>query len=192
MKPNRCWMCKHKFTKKNCPPCVLRQGSGLCRACARLRARRIYGHKPKNLQVPNTRHTFSCGCIGLLPKKGRSNQFAYYTSPSWQCRVAKIIHTNIDNSRNCGYLSIDPNTPHSIIRKLMEDPNCERCGQPLKWEFGYGKTPHLHHNHTTGEIYGFTHPRCNPNALEQEIERLREIIAKLSLEKQQLPLAPVQ
>jgi hypothetical protein len=56
---------------------------------------------------------------------------------------------------------------------MMEEPNCERCGEALKWEFGVGKTPHLHHNHETGEIYGFTHPVCNPQAMEQEIERLR-------------------
>jgi hypothetical protein len=69
-------------------------------------------------------------------------------------------------------------TPHAEIRKLMEEPNCERCGEPLSWEFGAGKTPHLHHNHITGEIYGFTHPVCNAEALEKEIDRLRELLKR--------------
>ena len=63
----------------------------------------------------------------------------------------------------------------------MEEKLCWRCRKPMHWEnLGKGKTPHLHHNHETGEIYGFTHSRCNPSALEEEIRELRkEIIKKL-------------
>jgi hypothetical protein len=61
----------------------------------------------------------------------------------------------------------------------MDKKLCWRCKQPLEWAFTVGKTPHLHHNHKTGEIYGFTHPRCNPNALEHEIDELKQRIAEL-------------
>jgi hypothetical protein len=62
---------------------------------------------------------------------------------------------------------------------MMAEPNCERCGEPLVWEFGLGKTPHLHHNHETGEPIGFTHPVCNPRAMEDEIDRLKAVVKKL-------------
>jgi hypothetical protein len=61
----------------------------------------------------------------------------------------------------------------------MAEPDCERCGQPLTWEFGVGKTPHLHHSHTTGQPLGFTHPHCNPQAMEDEIDRQRDEISSL-------------
>jgi hypothetical protein len=71
-------------------------------------------------------------------------------------------------------------TPHSVIRAMMEEPNCVLCSLPLTWEFGMGKTPHLHHNHVTGEIYGFTHARCNAHDLMREIDRLRDQIKTFS------------
>jgi len=70
---------------------------------------------------------------------------------------------------------MDSNTPHQNIRKMMEEPNCWRCGQPLNWDkLGMGKTPHLHHNHITGELYGFTHAACNVHAKEEAFDRLYE------------------
>jgi len=125
-------------------------------------------------------HTFhSCGCVGTLPKQGENNKFAKSRSDSgFLCRVASIITRSKVAARIHKYRSIPSDIPHSTIRKLMEEPNCERCGEPLKWEFGQSKTPHLHHNHETGEIYGFTHPVCNPRALEKEIERLKELLQK--------------
>jgi len=44
-----------------------------------------------------------------------------------------------------------------------------------------GKTPHLHHDHETGEIFGFTHPVCNPHALQDEIDELRKQVKHLEL-----------
>jgi len=77
---------------------------------------------------------------------------------------------------------IDLKTPHSLIRELMKAELCWRCKRPLKWTLGMGKTPHLHHSHTSGEIFGFTHPHCNPLALEHEIDELRQRIAELEQE----------
>ena len=95
------------------------------------------------------------------------------------CRVAKIFATNFQDSVKGGFVAINQNTPHSTIRKMMEEKFCWRCGEPLKWEFGLGKTPHLHHSHKTGEPLGFTHSRCNPNAMEHEIDSLKAEITRL-------------
>jgi hypothetical protein len=67
----------------------------------------------------------------------------------------------------------------------MRVKECWRCRQPLEWVFGRGKTPHLHHDHETGEVHGFTHPSCNPKALLHEIDDLRKELAilKISLDK---------
>jgi hypothetical protein len=48
------------------------------------------------------------------------------------------------------------------------------------WAFERGKTPHLHHDHNTGKLFGFTHNHCNPRALEDEIERLKKELDKSS------------
>ena len=164
------------FTKTNSCASVRRNKGGLCRVCAKERARQVYGHKPKNSQVAGKRHTFPCGCSGVLPLKGQSNLFCY----RGMCRISKILWSNLKIAERCGYKPMDVNTPHTLIRKMMKKTNCERCGKPLKWILRRGKTPHLHHNHTTGEIYGFTHHHCNPRALEDEIERLQKQIKRLT------------
>jgi hypothetical protein len=140
-------------------------------------------HGPDLSHKPGEFHKFPCGCSGRFPLKHEANKFAGITAGQrWRCRVAKIVEQSVHHCRKLGYASIDKNTPHAAIRALMENENCWRCKKPLVWVFGLGKTPHLHHNHQTGEIYGFTHPKCNPLALEHEIEELRDEIAALKLQ----------
>jgi hypothetical protein len=138
------------------------------------------GHPPRHKQKPNIVHCFpKCGCCGLLPNSGQANQFVIWQHNKWICRVSSILKGIRFESQYKGYAPIDSRIPHSVIRKMMTEPNCVLCHQPLAWKVGRGKTPHLHHNHQTGAIYGFTHHRCNPNALEQEVDRLKERIAEL-------------
>jgi hypothetical protein len=131
----------------------------------------------QNYQKPEKEHTFrTCGCVGILPTWKGSNKFAKFNGAGFQCRAAYLVTHSRIVATKLGYAPIPSNTPHSVIRKLMDEPNCERCRQPLMWELGNHKTPHLHHDHETGEIYGFTHPKCNPRALEDEIERLKKLL----------------
>lgn len=163
-------------------PCMIKRS--ICAECLGKWRRQRYGQKPINSQTPGSIHTFPCGCSGILPKeKGRgNNKFARVArGRGWYCRVARILTES--TSKRGGYNPIDPKISHSVIRKLMEEKTCWRCKQPLKWVFGAGKTPHLHHNHDTGEVYGFTHSRCNPNALEHEVDELRHRIAELTESK---------
>jgi len=177
-----CSTCAIKLSPKNCPPSWLwrkNKLSALCRLCARKAVRLRLGQKPQNYQQPGKKYTFrNCGCSGILPPLGGHNKFAKTgnskTGPAFHCRVSRILSVSQISARERGYAPVPKDTPHSVIRKMMDEPNCERCGQPLEWEFGQDKTPHLHHNHETGEPYGFTHPVCNPRAMEQEIERLKK------------------
>jgi hypothetical protein len=154
-----------------------------CKKCCLEYHHHRYGHKPQNVQTPGGFHTFPCGCSGILPHRGESNYFARCNTRtnSWYCRVLGILGSSASNAQECGYTSIDPKTSHSVIRELMKAELCWRCRLPLKWTLGRGQTPHLHHNHDTGEIYGFTHPHCNPQALEHEIDELRQRIAELEM-----------
>lgn len=68
----------------------------------------------------------------------------------------------------------------------MQEKNCLLCNEPLKWVLGNGKTPHCHHDHFTGEIYGFSHGTCNQQAEAREIYRLKAEVKKLQQENQQL------
>jgi len=174
---NLCWMC-----------CVVEyehKQSGLCAACRRkrdIRDSRKQGAKPLNIQVPEKLHTFSCGCVGILPKKGEQNKFAMWVQKAgFRCRAQVILLSSKQSAKKNGHRPISASTPHKTIRFFMEKSKCERCDESLIWEFGFGKTPHLHHDHKTGEIYGFTHPKCNVFAMEREISRLRKQIRKFKL-----------
>jgi len=155
---------------ETCPQCGVASTCGWCRKCYRNK----YNMAPKNWQTPGSFHCFPCGCSGILPQRGESNKFAKdMFKKVARCRVGFILMLSQHHAKENGCAPIDSQTPHSVIRKLMEEENCCRCHQPLVWAFGNGKTPHLHHNHESGGIYGFTHPRCNPRALEHEINDLR-------------------
>jgi hypothetical protein len=173
-----CSGCGILLSRETASPAVVVRGNGLCRKCAAAWQRQKLGQKPRNFQTPGGFHTFPCACSGYLPdKRGHFNKFAKWNSgvDNWACRIGSILRGSRTSARAGQYVPIDPNTPHAVIRKMMEETNCERCQQTLSWdEFGLGKTPHLHHDHETGEIYGFTHPHCNPFALEIEIDRLKK------------------
>jgi len=165
-----CSHCGVALTKENSHTSHLRNG-GWCKVRALEYACEKYNRVPRNVQRPGSFHTFTlCGCSGILPPKGESNKFSQVAS----CRVSKILGVSQVAARKFGHTPIDIKTPHSVIRELMEEENCWRCSKPLSWEVGAGKTPHLHHNHETGAIYGFTHPHCNPQALEHRIDELEE------------------
>jgi hypothetical protein len=148
-----------------------------CDTCTIYRA---IGNVNRNLRIPKRKFCFSCGCSGILPRKGGHNKLAgwpIYTQA--YCRVAKILTQSRKSAERRGGVPINSDTSHSFIRELMSIKKCWLCGKPLKWGFGKTKTPHLHHDHETGEIYGFTHPACNPRALYNEVIRLRQQIERL-------------
>lgn len=171
------------YGRPSCLFCAksLPRAKKLCLPChaAQMRSRR--GDKPQNYQVLRRHHTFQCGCSGRLPSRyGVSNKFARAVSRrkrlGFLCRVSVILNTSVDAAQKFNHCPMDRNTPHALIRAMMEKPNCVRCCKPLIWIFKNKQTPHLHHSHSTGEIYGFTHPRCNTQALEDEVDRLRAIL----------------
>jgi hypothetical protein len=154
-----------------------------CRAVRETAARRRAGISPQKYQIPGRLHTFPCGCSGRLPLRGKSNQFAVWHDTSWSCRISGILSASVKVSRRDSYTPISRDTPHHVIRKLMDVKECWRCKQKLGWlSFSRSTTPHLHHNHETGEVYGFTHGWCNPRALEHEIDELRNHICELESE----------
>lgn len=177
-----CTLCGVKLDEDNTPSTQIYHGrrSGWCRPCNSNVKRIAKGSPPENYQNQGQAHTFGvCGCSGILPIESQSNKFAKGSGGGFGCRVSHILCASRNDARKRQYSPINPNIPHAAIRRLMDEPNCERCGEPLKWEFGVGKTPHLHHNHETGEPIGFTHPVCNPRAMENEIDRLRAEIKRL-------------
>jgi hypothetical protein len=173
-----CGRCKLPLTKQNTSPSQLIKG-GYCRVCATECNRIRRGNKPRNFQTPGSNHTFPCGCSGILPQvEPEANKFVRVMAKIWYCRVASILGAGVQSAKRGGYKPVSLNTPHAAIRKMMEATTCWRCGEALLWDLGRSKTPHLHHNHRTGEPLGFTHGRCNPQILELEIDRLKEELAK--------------
>jgi hypothetical protein len=178
-----CPCCGTVLTKENVYGNQWKNNSGWCKGCCLKKQNKIQrkgdNHIPRKVKTPGSFHTFTlCGCSGILPQKGKSNKFAvcndiYGTYSGSQCRVKDIFSASRCSAERGGHTPIDPQTSHSVIRKLMEIKICWLCHKPLVWKLGPGKTPHLHHNHETGEIYGFTHPRCHSKAQEHEIDDVR-------------------
>jgi hypothetical protein len=172
-----CPLCGVKKTTKNSSPSKRLRNGSPCKICYLELSRAWTGCAPKKRQIPGQPYMFPCGCCGTLPARGQSNAFARYNGSQFTCRVVAILNAGHKNCKNRGYVPVSPQTPHKTIREMMKCPHCERCKLPLSWESpGMGRTPHLHHNHATGEIYGFTHPTCNPPALEREIDRLKALL----------------
>lgn len=180
-----CPNCGIRLSIKTASRGVIKIGHGACRNCLGDTQRIRLGQKRFVYQKAGEWHRFPCGCAGILPTEGHSNKFARrqrrlgHLGLPTTCRVSHILRSSTYDAKKRGHRPIPRATPHSTIRKMMEEPNCERCKRPLVWVFGRHKTPHLHHNHRTGEPQGFTHPMCNPQALEIEIDTLRDEIRRL-------------
>jgi hypothetical protein len=50
-------------------------------------------------------------------------------------------------------------TPEELVQLRQETQVCALCPESLDWSGE--KPPCLHHNHETGKVIGFVHPRCN-------------------------------
>lgn len=49
-------------------------------------------------------------------------------------------------------------TAEELVSLRQQSTHCG-CGKPLNWDGMI--TPHLHHNHQTGFVYGYVHSHCN-------------------------------
>ncbi|SRR5258708_39080747 len=166
--------CGVKLTTKSASLYTVKRSNGRCKACDLNYRRRLYGQKPKIFQVPGGQYTFPCGCSGLLPaSSGQTNVFAVYQrNHGYSCRVSGILGGSVRRARVFGYMPVDPKTPHATVRLMMQKKDCVLCHRPLEWELGRGRTPHLHHDHSTGRIIGFSHSRCNPLDLQRRVIQL--------------------
>lgn len=132
---NTCSGCGVKLLKSTARPSIYLRGAGFCRLCT-LQADRARhgGRKPFNTQHPGQFHTFStCQCSGILPESGGENKLAARRHSGFMCRISRILGSSIQAAKEHKHKPVDPNTPHSVIRTLMDNPNCVRCGEPLDW-----------------------------------------------------------
>lgn len=61
-----------------------------------------------------------------------------------------------------GYKSAQISPEELVVLRKNTTHCCDGCGRELKWCMdGSFKNPHLHHSHTTGEVYGFASEWCN-------------------------------
>jgi hypothetical protein len=154
-----CPTCGAVKTEKNTSPSHMR--SGYCRVCDRDKHRVTSKYKPKRIQHPEALHVFYCGCAGVLPARGKTNKLAVPCGKGFGCRIAHILRHSRAMAQERGYVPVSKDTSHQAIREMMRNENCILCQNPLLWIFKAGKTPHLHHNHETGEALGFVHNQCN-------------------------------
>lgn len=175
-----CSDCGTKLILKSAGRGVVLRKSGLCFKCDLNYNRKRYNRKPREFQYVGKKHIFPCGCSGLL--SDTSNAFACRTQTgvkSWMCRISSIIGSINKCSKKLKFQGIDSDISHNIIRKMMALP-CFYCNGPLNWsDLGANKTPHLDHDHKTGEIRGFAHARCNFHTFKETTDRLKKKLQKL-------------
>lgn len=47
---------------------------------------------------------------------------------------------------------------YGLVVLMQNSKTCVLCGAVLDWS---QKSPHLHHDHETGQVHGFAHQLCN-------------------------------
>lgn len=161
----------------------------MCLRCDKIRRRKGF-KRSKWKKVVGNFYTFGCGCSGILPYLREGNKFACWHngSGSFTCRVHSIILGIRGGARRGNYKALDSNISHEKIREMMEIPECILCNGSLNWETGRGITPHLHHDHLTGEPLGFAHPVCHVAVMQKEIFRLKKENEELRAECLRLQL----
>lgn len=76
-------------------------------------------------------------------------------SHSW---ASHVLCTSRSDAKRRGSAAADI-LPGDLVVIMKASKFCIGCGGKLNWK--EGKTPSLHHNHKTGEVYGFCHSNCN-------------------------------
>jgi recombination endonuclease VII len=115
--------------------------------------------------------------------KNRSNSRGGY----WACRVCNrdrcrsrvrgsgpqglqgwakaLFPPSMDHAHKRGYKSPQISPEKLVVLRETSKYCLDNCGQKLKWRTEYTEgrfiNPHLHHDHKTGEVYGFVTPHCN-------------------------------
>jgi hypothetical protein len=142
----------------------------------------------KIVQSPGKKYCFPCGHAGIFPELGFNNDFVRWRKHSrphshggyWVCKVCgynyrhgtgltgmsgwakSLISTSRKEAQLDGY-QMAKITPEELAVLRKNAAYCaDGCGQKLKWcTDGSFRNPHLHHNHKTGEVYGFVTKYCN-------------------------------
>lgn len=147
-----------------------------------------------------------CGSFGALPQNGTSDSLwlwvndskKYSAGGSHRCRkccnsyarfrinrnplawAKRRLAVATDGARKFGYHP-PTITPETLVQLIEESKTCYFCSQPLDWESNEkSRRPHLHHDHVTGNVLGFSHPHCN--VIEGWISRM-SVAARTSLLK---------
>jgi len=138
-------------------------------------------------QHPGEEFLFSCGHKGVLPELGIGNDFAIWSKQpnrlrggSWYCRACQVAQVRGAGSSGLrgwakhilltlrrvakihGYTEAKIAIDELVSLRLGSLYCSDGCGQKLKWCIdGSFRNPHLHHDHKTGQVYGFITMNCN-------------------------------
>lgn len=71
-------------------------------------------------------------------------------------------------------------TPEQLVSLRVSSTHCcDGCGKKLDW-FAVGTTrkPHLHHDHKTGKVHGFSAPWCNRSEgfIRRDLEEMKDSV----------------
>lgn len=145
-------------------------------------------HGRKISQYPGKFYKFNkCGHEGVLPETGNSNDFSTWNKDSsclaggyWRCHICDDLYRQgLGPKGLLGWANDMLSHSKTLARRRGHKPpqidskslvslrknatHCsDGCGQELKWSTdGNFRSPHLHHNHETGLVYGLTTETCN-------------------------------
>lgn len=82
----------------------------------------------------------------------------------WHCNPLGWARQTLTNQREQAkrgrYIPAAITAPE-IVELRRNAVSCPLCLQPLEWDKKDASAPHLHHDHRTGKVYGYTHGNCN-------------------------------
>jgi hypothetical protein len=175
---NTCPHCGVLKTQDNSAPATWSIFGRRCTKCETQRLQVLEGREPRMYQMPGELFTFRCGCVVTLPmRKGESDRFSVWVGAYWKCRIQVSVTSSTTYARAGKHVPMDSTTPHSAVRKMMDEP-CVLCGATLDWGAlgSSATTPHLDHNHLTGRINGYACAVCNPLGLKKVNRQLRRLL----------------
>ena len=149
-------ICRHGKQKCHCEDC---HGSGICQHgkykqyCKECKGQGIGGtsicrHGQERCRCKN------CNGSQICEHKRRRDRCCHCKPLGWAKTIIKRAELTATDE---GYLA--PNiTAEKLVELRKTSTHCAACELPLDWA---GASPHLHHDHETGRVIGYTHRWCN-------------------------------
>jgi hypothetical protein len=97
-----------------------------------------------------------CGGSRICPHKKYLYQCWHCDPRGWADHCIRRAKSDAKRRNHAG----PEINPEELVNLRRKSDTCFFCEQTLSWS-NPKNSPHLHHDHDTGEVFGYAHPVCN-------------------------------